>query len=58
MELGAFVSLALIVAVWFAFYFLAVFFKLERFGLELHPLYFLTVLTTVEVMISLMALKT
>jgi membrane-associated protease RseP (regulator of RpoE activity) len=39
LELGAFVSLALIVAVWFAFYFLAVFFKLERFGLELHPLY-------------------
>jgi Zn-dependent protease len=39
LELSAFVSLALIVAGWFAFYFLAVFFKLERFGLEFHPLY-------------------
>ena len=39
MDLSAYFSLALIVAGWFVFYFLAVALKLERFGLDLHPLY-------------------
>jgi len=39
LALDAYFSLALIVAGWFVFYFLAVALKLDRYGLDLHPLY-------------------